>query len=141
MAIVVVDASVVVKWVLPEPETGAALQLLHDFESGQLDLIAPRLLLSEIASSLTKRHRRHELSAGQALAALEWVRVRCPRLVDADLTSALHLSLRLSVSLWDALYVVTAVERNCEFITADRRLVRAVAGRVPGVRLLSAHAD
>src|SRR5947207_3037347 len=38
---VVVDSSVVLKWVLPEAGRSKALALLDEYEAGQTDLIAP----------------------------------------------------------------------------------------------------
>ena len=42
----VVDASVAVKWLLPEPGREAALELQDRYEDEQLDLLAPYLLVS-----------------------------------------------------------------------------------------------
>ena len=55
---VVVDSSVVLKWVLPEAGRSKALALLDEYEAGQTNLIAPRLLREECASALFKRCRR-----------------------------------------------------------------------------------
>lgn len=49
---VVIDNSVVLKWVLPEPGRCKALALLDEYETGQTDLIAPRLLMEECARTL-----------------------------------------------------------------------------------------
>jgi len=61
-----------------------------------------------------------------------------PRLVDTRplLSRALDLSLRNQMSLWDCVYLALALERGCPFLTADRRLFRAGAGRHPSIRLI-----
>ncbi len=48
----VLDCSVAAKWVLPEPDRVPALRLLEQYESGEISLIAPDLLLAEFASVL-----------------------------------------------------------------------------------------
>lgn len=66
----VVDASVVVKWYFDEPASEAARAL----RGRPLNLIAPHLLLLEVASSIWKRLRKAELDlaiGAQILAALE----------------------------------------------------------------------
>jgi len=56
----VLHCSVTAKWVLPEPDRAPALRWLDQFESGEISLIAPDLLLAEFASLLAKRNRRKE---------------------------------------------------------------------------------
>jgi predicted nucleic acid-binding protein len=51
----VVDASVVLKWFLPEKDSGLADSLLEDFLNGDAELIAPDLILLEAANALWKR--------------------------------------------------------------------------------------
>ena len=67
MSVFVVDASVVVKWFVPEIHSDAARQLLvlpHEY-------IAPDLLFAETANTIWKKIRRQELTAeeGQQLVA------------------------------------------------------------------------
>ena len=63
----VVDASVVLKWFLPEPDSAAADFLLEQFLNDEVELIAPDLILLETANALWKRVRlRHEISADEA---------------------------------------------------------------------------
>ena len=46
----ILDCSLAAKWVLPEPDCAPALRLLERYESGEISLIAPDLLLAEFAS-------------------------------------------------------------------------------------------
>ena len=45
------DASVAMKWVLPEPDTPKAVRIRNDFRVGLLELIAPDDLSPEIWST------------------------------------------------------------------------------------------
>lgn len=132
------DCSVAAKWVLPEPGRDSALQLLEQYELGEVSLIAPDLLLAEFASLLAKRSRRKEISADQAGQAFELIGKCAPRLLDmrSRLPHALDLALRYQLSLWDCVYLSLAIERDCPLVTADRRLVRGAIARHPSLRLL-----
>ena len=63
----VVDASVAIKWFLPELYGDAALRLLREGHS----LVAPDLLFPEVGNVLWKRVRRREATAKEAGAALD----------------------------------------------------------------------
>ena len=56
---VVVDASVAVKWFLPEVHAEAARQLLRD----KMTLLAPDLIWAEVANALWRKWRDRELAA------------------------------------------------------------------------------
>jgi predicted nucleic acid-binding protein len=124
--------------VLPEPDRVAALGLFDRYASGEVLLIAPDILLAEFASPVMKRHRRKQISSGQAREAFSLM-VKCaPRLFDSRprLFLALELSLQYQLSLWDCAYLALALEYDCPVLTADRRLFRAGKGRRPSIRLL-----
>ncbi len=52
------------------------------------------------------------------------------------LSAALELSLQQQMSLWDSVYLALAVEHDCPFMTADRRLFKGGARSHPAVRFL-----
>lgn len=134
----VLDCSVAARWLLPEPGRESALNLFARYASGQIDLIAPDLLLAEFASLIAKRCRRKQLSDSQARQAFALINRAAPRLHDTRplLAPALELSLRLSLSVWDCVYLALAEEYTCPLLTADRRLFRSGAGRHPAIRLI-----
>ncbi len=63
---VVVDASLAVKWVLEEPYSAEANNLLENWEGEGSKLLAPALFLYEVANVLTKRIQRRQLTLEQA---------------------------------------------------------------------------
>ncbi len=48
----VLDASVVLKWFVNEADSGLALKLREEFYTGEREIVAPDLLLFEIANAL-----------------------------------------------------------------------------------------
>jgi predicted nucleic acid-binding protein len=134
----VVDASVAVKWVVFEQGRESAVDLLTLYEAGAVDLRAPRLIVEEVASALSKLFRRKLLSAAEAEFAYRKFEARKPKLVeDLNLVgAAFALSLRHQISVWDCLYLALAIDRRADLITADQRFYRSVARYYPFVKLL-----
>jgi predicted nucleic acid-binding protein len=126
----VVDCSVAAKWLLPEPGRDAALAWFDRYAAGTVALIAPDLLLAEFASLLAKRSRRKQIAIEAATDAYGLLSQSAPRLFSTRplLESALVLSLRRHLSLWDCVYLALAAEHACPLLTADRRLFRASTG-------------
>jgi predicted nucleic acid-binding protein len=127
----VVDASIVVKWVVEEDGTPEALALRRD-----ATLIAPELLIAECANILWKKVKREELSREEALFAARLLQAADIEL--APTRSLLEAATRLALTLdhpgYDCLYLALAAERNCPFVTADERLIRKLSGREPTLR-------
>lgn len=117
----VVDASVAIKWVVDEQQRDTARRFLLD----NADLVAPELLLVEIANILRSKVARQEIGREQARGALEAVRLAVPTLVpDKDLVGhALDLTLRLDHPTYDCMYLACAADHDANFITADARLI------------------
>ena len=124
MSIFVVDASVVVKWFVPEIHSDTARRLLvlpHEY-------VAPDLLFAETANTIWKKVRREELTAedGQQLVAdmgqIAVAAVPCRSLAD----DALALATATGQTVYDSMYVALAVRLNTRAITADERLEAAL---------------
>lgn len=121
---VVVDASVALKWVVDEPGSAAAHQLLTG-AAAPLPLVAPEHLVGEVANGLRKRAAQGALTTRDALAALTDITELDVEFVGGPERWArtLEAALEWSVTTYDALYVLLAVELRIELVTADLRLV------------------
>jgi len=134
----VVDATVAVKWVLPEPGHLAATCLLDDYQEGKLDLMAPYLLITETGNVLRKRVQRGDLTGVAARQCFQYLLLNSPILLDSPgvNVSALELSLAHGRSVYDCLYLAWAPEQRCDLVTADERFFGAMRPAFPCVRLL-----
>ena len=118
---VVVDASVALKWVLPEDGADAAEALLA------APIHAPDILLAECGNVLWTASVRRRVTAARSREALEFIASvpmtmhPCVPLV----IPALDLALELNHPAYDCLYVVLARRLNLPLVTADKVLVRA----------------
>jgi predicted nucleic acid-binding protein len=124
----IVDASVVVKWVLAEADSAAAIAL------GQYRLLAPDLLDIECASVLWKAARRGELRPEEAADRLALIgEAAIERLPNPVLLpGAMRHALRLGHPIYDCLYLEAAIWTGLPLVTADRRLAQLT---VPGCRI------
>jgi predicted nucleic acid-binding protein len=122
----VVDASVAVKWFVPEELSRDARQVL----AAEYELLAPDLLWAELGNVLWKKHRRREIEERTAIRLLrDFARVPL-RLHPAErwTGAALELALRHGVTVYDGLYLALAAGHGCRLVTADRRLHEACRG-------------
>lgn len=134
----VVDASVVVKWLLPEQDQAAALRIQEMYQEEKLDVVAPHLLVSEVGNVLWKRVRRGDLTVREAARCFEQLLRDCPILLESPAVSlsSLHLAMAHGQSVYDCLYLAWALEQRCDLVTSDRRFFDAVAKAYPFVKLL-----
>lgn len=124
----VIDASVVIKWVIEEPDTPQALALRRH------RLSAPDLLVAECANILWKKVRRGELSPDEASfaarlldrAEIELIPVR------GSIETATALAVVLDHPAYDCIYLALAERTGCPFVTADARLLRKMESVPPG---------
>jgi predicted nucleic acid-binding protein len=130
VSVFVVDASVVLKWFVPEVHSDAARRLLvlpHEY-------VTPDLLFAETANAIWKKIRREELTPeeGQQLVAdigqIAVETVSCRALVE----DAHALANATGRTVYDSMYVALAVRLNTRAITADDRLEAALK-KIPAV--------
>jgi predicted nucleic acid-binding protein len=119
----VVDASVAVKWVVTEIDTPEAVALQTSSE----DLIAPDLVVAEIASATWKRFRCNEFSQEQALRAITIAPGLLTRLypILGFTKQALTLAIDLGHPVYDCFYLALALREDATLITADERMFAA----------------
>ena len=116
----VIDASVAVKWVLPEDGSEAA----HALRT--LELTAPSIWLAEVGTALWRHVRRGELERDRAetrLLELMSAPVSTTPL-EQDLPAALRLANELSHPIYDCLYLAAALRLDTHAVTADGRFVK-----------------
>jgi predicted nucleic acid-binding protein len=119
----VVDASVAVKWVLPEPgsDQAAALRLEEP------DVIAPSLVVAEIGNALWKSVSRKDLSRSEALDALRIATALFSRLVGIEdlAADAMALATDGRHPIYDCFYLALARRENAVLVTADEDMIAA----------------
>ena len=120
-AVVVPDASVVLKWVLPpadEADVDRALALRDAIGNGDVQALVPELWLYEVGNAVA---RRLPGQAERLLASL--LRFNLPTAPPSRrwLNQALDLTRRYGVTFYDAAYHAHAILERGIFVTADER--------------------
>ena len=124
MTCYVIDASVALKWFVPEIHSHSAIRLL---DPGN-ELIAPDLLIAEIGKALWKKFTRNEISAADAKLVLRYFNSAPITLFPSSLIIeiALNLSIERGCSVYDGLYLALAVTRKCRMVTADGKFLNSL---------------
>ncbi|MDA8250793.1 MAG: type II toxin-antitoxin system VapC family toxin [Rhodospirillales bacterium] len=134
----VIDASVAIKWAVPETGSEQAVALRRH------ELAAPELLIAECANVLWKKVKRGQITRDEALLAARPLATVDVELVAmrAAFESALRWACTLDHPAYDCAYLALAEARDHPLVTADAALQRKVsalsagAGRVRVVHLL-----
>lgn len=115
----IVDASVAIKWYVPEVHSISAIRVLGRESS----FYAPDLIYAEIGSTLWKKTRRGDLTRDQAAAILQgFFDVHLEIYPSAPLADiAFSLATSLGSSFYDSLYLALAVAQDSAVITADQK--------------------
>lgn len=124
MRTIIVDASVAVKWFLPEEGAAEAKSLLN----GTFRLLAPDLLWIEVGSVAWKIARRGDLTPAEAEQIVRDAAAFPVEIVESLplLPSAIRIATEADRSIYDSLYVALAARERASVVTADDRLANAL---------------
>ena len=125
MSVFVVDASVGLKWLLPEPFQVEAQRLQHP----NFQLHVPTLFDVEIANVLWKMVRRGDLARADADEILTRLPVfPLTRHPEAPLLAvALDVAVQAGRTVYDSLYLALAIQPGGRMVTADEKFRNALA--------------
>ncbi len=123
----VVDASVVVKWLVAEEWSDESSRLL---ETG-VTLIAPELVFAEASNALWAMHRRGDLTRDDVADATDLLKsapVSVPVSMRRLAAGAARLAVDLGHPAYDCYYLALALQEQYPVITADVRFHDRVRG-------------
>lgn len=136
---VVIDASIVLKWFLTDEEYGPnAMNLLGQFISNELEILAPSLLEYEVMNGLIIAQKRGRLKEEKILTAIEgYVNLEI-KLTNLSYfyPKVLHYCRIYNRSAYDASYLALADEAAVPLITADEGLYNVVKKDLKWVKWL-----
>jgi predicted nucleic acid-binding protein len=127
----VIDASLVLKTILPNPDMSRCQSLFEQLQGVQL--VVPALWVYEVTSTLAKAVHFKQLTVEESQAALHQVLELDVQIVppdEAQSALALDWTLRLKrASAYDSFYLAIADALEAPFWTADQRLVNVMQGQ------------
>jgi predicted nucleic acid-binding protein len=118
---VVIDASVALKWFIPESDSGMADDLIR----AEAELIAPDIIWIEMANAVWKNTRLGSLEA----EIWDDVAAKLPGLLTIHgaegqlLHSAVKLAVTLEHPVYNCLYLALAIQVGARIVTVDKRFL------------------
>jgi predicted nucleic acid-binding protein len=126
--IVVIDASVVVKWFVEEELTNQALTLAEDYETRRVDLRSVQLMPFEVMNALRYNPELGETEVEKAAEALTRLGVALHPILQDLHSLSLRCAYRYGLTIYDASYLALAQFLNCDLYTADKKLIERTKG-------------
>lgn len=128
--IIVVDASVVIKWLLQDPEreadTEKATALMQRVTSGEQPCVQPVHWIVEVGAVLARVSSKTAADDVTLLAALELPTTDDPLIV----RRGVELAVELKQHLFDTFYHAVALENSdAVLVTADERYLQVAQGK------------
>jgi predicted nucleic acid-binding protein len=122
----VVDASVAVKWFLVEPGDREALALLDAAEP----LVAPELIVAEVVNVVWKRLMAGAIEVSQAADVPQELQRLFAQLFPLGPLAdrALEIAHQLRHPAYDCFYLALAETQGARLVTADRRFAQRIGG-------------
>jgi predicted nucleic acid-binding protein len=134
----VLDASVAIKWYVPEVHTAEAIR----FMSPAFAMHVPSFFAAECGNTIWKKTgQRRELTPEKGREILDELLAYPRQVHDSEALVPLALDLALAVgnaklAVYDFIYLALAVGLDCRLVTADRPFYDALAAGPHGPRLL-----
>jgi predicted nucleic acid-binding protein len=120
--IYVLDASIAVKWFIPDGDAGdaAAERILRDIALRPAKYVVPELFMYELLSVLCSRFRQAG-DAQRAIARLARIGLRRVRMDERLVRTAVRLAYRRRLTGHDAAYAALATEISATWLTLDEQ--------------------
>ena len=138
MSDMVVDSSVVAKWILPEFDSTHAQLIVSESAQNNDRLVILDLVYAEVTNAIWKQHHRGLATLAEARVFLDSL-LHCPVHVELAihfLPLALVIAAKYQRSIYDSLFVALIGSLNSPGVTADEPLFLAVQKDFPQIILL-----
>ncbi|MEK7082156.1 MAG: type II toxin-antitoxin system VapC family toxin [Patescibacteria group bacterium] len=124
---VVLDASVILKWLLDEEGSADALRIRDCHMRGEERIIVPSLLFYEVANVIRYRTELSDEEILNLLEILKDLELSVVHLAFSEFEETILYGRAKHISVYDAAYVILAKNLGCELVTADQQLGKAAS--------------
>lgn len=135
MQVIVLDASVAVKWYCEETDTNVALEIQEQYLSGELRICFPDLVFLELANAIRYKENSRLKDVKNVLENFVKLRFNIITPTVKLIEEAARISFDFDVTVYDGIYIALARELRTQFVTADEKLYRRIE-QLPFVKLL-----
>lgn len=133
---VVVDASVVIKWFIPETGVAEAERVLNDHMFGREDIFVPELLFYEVINALRYKMDIEQDAVNGFIVVLSRLELKRAGTDEQFLNTMFSIAKEYDISVYDAAYVALAEVFDCRLVTADAKLAKK-AGHKAKIQLIT----
>jgi predicted nucleic acid-binding protein len=124
---IVLDASVILKWIFGDENGGDKARLYRDRHVSGEEIVAVHdLFFYEISNVLATKIKLSRNAAVEAFSLIWKFDLEIFSCGLDEFSEGIGLSKRYGISLYDAAYIVLARKLKCSFVTADRKLFEKV---------------
>jgi len=127
--IVVLDASVVVKWYVAEEFTNTALKIRDDYSKGIIDIWSTELLPFEVLNALrynSELGRDQIRKAGQSLSKFK---LALHPILDGLLELSLENATKYGLTVYDSSYMALSQAFDKKLYTADEKMLSKISDK------------
>ncbi|OGF98693.1 hypothetical protein A3D78_04465 [Candidatus Gottesmanbacteria bacterium RIFCSPHIGHO2_02_FULL_39_14] len=132
---IVVDASVAIKWIEKEEDSEKAVLLQKSHLLKQNEIIVPQLIYFEIANTLSTKSKVEEKYIELGINIVYNTDLKIEQLEKVDLLKASNLAKKYKTSVYDMIYAVVAKKYDTILITTDEKFIQKT--KFSYVKLLS----
>lgn len=125
----VVDTSVVVKWFSKdEDDSEIALHLRQDMLDGHCTLIAPDLLIYELANALKYNPNFTSKDVKASMDSVYNMGIDIRGVGSLVITHAIEIAFKFNVTIYDAYFMALSQIEKKPFLTADYKFTKRIKG-------------
>ncbi len=126
MKLIVVDASVVVKWFVEEEYSRDTDRIRKDYLDQLIDIAVPSLLKYEVLNALRYSYAFGEDELKEIGRVLDDYQFLTIPLREEYLDETIRRALKHGITIYDASYIAIGDVQKCEVYTADNKLLNKV---------------
>ncbi|MEM2084118.1 MAG: type II toxin-antitoxin system VapC family toxin [Nitrososphaerota archaeon] len=121
---VVIDASIVVKWFVEEENYENALKIRDKYVEGEIDIIAPEIIIFEVLNALYYKKLFTLLELKEIANALDAFSFKLFSLKGKYAEKAIEIAIENNITIYDSSYISLALMEKCKMYTADEQLIK-----------------
>lgn len=123
---IVIDASVVLKWIPGHDEESVleAREVYKMMTGDKLEIFAPTFLLIEVLNILTLKRKATYALVKKSMELLSQGKIKFIDLVLSDLPQIEETVHKYGLTAYDAIYLNLAKEKGCRLLTVDQDLLK-----------------
>lgn len=132
---IVADASVAARWFVKEKLYEKALEVRGDYEEEAIDIVAPELLIYEVANALRYSPELGAKDVADSAISLVNMQLDLKRMDKQWAEETVKTAYDYGLSIYDGCYYALAKIHKIKFLTADKKLFEKI--RQPDIIFLT----